>query len=328
MPFFSKKFKLGLDIGSSLIKVCLPRRNGRPMVLSLETPKGMVSKGVLLDAGDFGDSLRPWIKKHQLDYHSVVAALPANTLVLRHIQVPKLNNRETAEAIEWEARRVLPFAVEEAQIDWINQGTVHNDQEEMQNILLVAVRDTIVEKYAQAIKDAGLRLVALDIAPLALGRWLLKDASGSSLLIDIGAENTQVHFFVATRLIFSRSFTVGGAEATKAIAAVNDLPFDKAELKKLRGDYSEDSLDSWHRELGRELQRSLEFYQNNYSQEAANFNRVLLTGGATLTRGVDSLIRGITRVEPGYAEFSSRDRSPRHDKIMYNIALGAGMWGG
>lgn len=328
MPFFSKQYNLGLDIGSSLIKACIARRGGRTLVLRMATPRGMVSKGVLQQLDEIGQ-VRQWVRKHQLGNYSVVATLPASTLVLRHIQIPKLNPQETAEAVQWEARRVLPFPLEEAQTDWLSQGTVTSEDGEMQDILLVAVRDSLVDRYVAAVKEAGLRLVALDIAPMALGRWLLKEAPDSSLIIDIGAETTQVHFFDGTRLIFSRSLSIGGLEATKAIVAIESGSFEDAEVKKLRGDYREEWMDNWLSELGRELQRSLEYYHNNYVEEGGeNFQRVILTGGASLTRGVENLIENMTGVEPGYAEFATRDRRPRHDKIMYNIALGAGMWEG
>ena len=55
---------------------------------------------------------------------------------------------------------------------------------------------------------------------------------------------------------------------------------------------------------------------------------MILTGGSSMTRGVSSLIKEATGVEPGFAEFSSKERSPRHDKIMFNVALGAGLWEG
>lgn len=328
MPKFSRKYKLGLDIGSSLIKVCLPRRAGRPEVLRIATPEGTVSKGVLQNPEGISDHLRQWIRKNQLDHYLVVATLPASTLVLRHIQLPRMKAKDLAEAIEWEARRVLPFSLEEAQLDWLVQDTIISEEGEMQEILLVAVRDSIVDSYVQAIKGAGLKVAALDISPMALGRWLLKNAQGSSLIMDIGAESTQVHFFHAVKLIFSRSFSVGGSEATRAISAASDSSFAKAEEMKLRGDYREEWLDSWYRELGRELQRSLEYYEGNFGSTAEeSFQRVILSGGAAMTRGVDSSISQITRVKPGFAEFFSKDRRPRSDKIMYNVALGAGMWG-
>lgn len=329
MPFFSKKYKLGLDIGSSLIKVCLPSRSGRPVVLRLDTPPGTVSKGVLQKPEELGDALLQWSHRKQLDHHFVVATLPASTLVLRHIQIPRLKPKETAEAVQWEARRVLPFALEEAQVDWVNQGVIIEDEGEMQNILLVAVRDAVVERYAEAVKLAGFKLISLDIAPMALGRWLLKEPEGTSLIIDFGAETTQMHFYDGTKLIFSRSLSVGGAEATRAVANASGLEFVEAETKKLRGEYREDWLESWNRELGREMQRSLEYFRSNFEQYSGDgFARVLLSGGASLTRGIHSLVSSTTGTEPGYAEFATKERSPRHDKIMYNIALGAGMWEG
>lgn len=329
MPIISRKYKLGLDIGSSMIKICVPKKGGRPLVLRVPTPEGTVSKGILQNEEGFSDYLGKWIKSNQLDNHQVVATLPASTLVLRHLQIPRMKAKDTAEAIEWEARRVLPFPLEEAQLDWLVQGATISDEKDMQDILLVAVRDSIVERYARVIRDAGLKMVALDAAPMALGRWLLKNSLGSSLIIDIGAESTQMHFFNDGKLIFSRSLTLGGLEATSAIAAVSGLSFAEAEVKKLRGEYREDWLDSWYRELGREIQRSLEYYASNFDYVfQGSFQRVLLSGGAAMTHGIGSLIKTITGIEPGFAEYASKELRPRPDRIMYNVALGAGMWEG
>lgn len=329
MPVFSNKFKLGLDIGSAFVKVCLPKRGGRPMVAQSISPEGSVSKGLLQQPETIREVLNQLINQQNLQNCPVVATLPASTLVLRHIQIPMLKPKETGEAVEWEARRVLPFPLEEAQVDWLRQGTSVNEDGEMQDILLVAVRDNIVQRYVEAIKDSGLRLVALDVAPMALGRWLLKNSQVSSLIIDLGAETTQLHFFDKARLIFSRSVSIGGSSATQSISSIENISFQEAETMKLRGNYKGEWLESWLSELGRELQRSLEYFRTNFRQgEEEKFGQVLLSGGASSTRGVEDLVRDITGLDPGYAEFSSKERSPRHDKIVYNVALGAGMWEG
>ncbi len=326
MPFFSRQNNMGLDLGSSLIKVCVSKRGGRKLVLSMPTPPGMVSKGVLQSSENM-ELVRQWLRVNQLTSYPVIATLPASTLVLRHIQIPRMRPKEAREAVEWEARRVLPFSLEEAQVDWLNQGVITSDEGEMQDILLVAVRDTVVDRYVNAIRETGLKLVALDIAPMALGRWLFRDIVGSSLVVDIGAETTQVHFFNGLALVFSRSLTIGGNAATRAIAANMAGSLEDAEEAKRRGDYQEYWLNNWLSELGRELQRSLEYYRSNYAKEDSDkFERVILSGGASLSKGVESLIEEITGLAPGYAEFASKDDRPRHHKILYNVALGASLW--
>ena len=60
---------------------------------------------------------------------------------------------------------MLPLPLEEAQLDWVVQDTVVSEEGEMQNILLVAVRDTIVERYVQAIVGAGLKVAARTFPP-------------------------------------------------------------------------------------------------------------------------------------------------------------------
>lgn len=329
MSVFSKKYKLGLDIGSASVKVCLPKGGGRLVVGQSVSPDGSVSNGLLQNPAAVSGVLKQLINQRNLQNLPVVATLPASALVLRHIQIPLLKPRETGEAVEWEARRVLPFPLEEAQIDWLCEGTSVTDEGETQDILLVAVRDNIIQKYVEAMKDSGLQLVALDIAPMALGRWLLKNSQVSSLIIDLGAETTQLHFFDKTRLIFSRSMSIGGNAATQSIQNYEGISFAEAEKLKLNGDFKVGWLETWLSELGRELQRSLDYFRTNFQEiTQEKFDQVLLTGGASTTAGVEDLIREITGTDPGYAEYSSKDRNSRSDKIIYNVALGAGMWEG
>ena len=234
MPVFSKKYKLGLDIGSSLIKVCLPSTKGRPLIWSMETPAEVVSKGVLQNPEGLSEFLRQWIKKNQLDHHYVVATLPASTLVLRHIQLPRMKTKETAEAVQWEARRVLPFSLEEAQMDWVSHGLSIIGEGEMQDILLVAVRDAIAERYAKAINDAGLKLLALDIAPMALGRWLLRDTPDTTLILIWAPKPPRCIFTAGQSLFFPAASILAALRPLALLQQLTTFPWRKPRPKKFR----------------------------------------------------------------------------------------------
>ncbi|HBS92589.1 MAG TPA: hypothetical protein DEA85_01105 [Firmicutes bacterium] len=69
---------------------------------------------------------------------------------------------------------------------------------------------------------------------MALGRWLLKDTQDTTLIIDVGAETTQVHFYGGAKLIFSRNLNIGGEAATSAISTANGISFAEAEAKKVK----------------------------------------------------------------------------------------------
>ena len=127
--------------------------------------------------------------------------------------------------------------------------------------------------------------------------------------------------------MFSRSFRLA-APRPRAIATAANVSFAEAEEMKLRGKYREDWLDSWYRELGWEVQRSLEYYRSNFSNNAEEpFERVILSGGAAMTRGVDTFIGEVTGVEPGFAEFYSKDSSPPAGQ-NHTMSPWAQEWGG
>jgi type IV pilus assembly protein PilM len=170
-----------------------------------------------------------------------------------------------------------------------------------------------VRTHPTAVERGGLTSTAVDLVPFALIRSLgspqefLPDPDRSQAIVNIGAGVTNVVVHEAGVPRFVRILPVGGEDITRAIAEELDVDVDLAEDLKRRGD--EDAADDLEVRTGgivnqrlgtlvEEIRGSLDFYLAQ--ADATPFERVLVTGGASRTRGlVDRLqqVLGGTPVE-------------------------------
>ena len=114
MFFSHSKSKLGIDIGTSTIKLVELKReeNGK---FTLET-YGVVNasgQGIGKSEGDVipatAKVLKELVSKSGVSTKKVVASLPNNIVFVSVIDMPVLSDKEMKNAVEWEARRYVAF---------------------------------------------------------------------------------------------------------------------------------------------------------------------------------------------------------------------------
>jgi type IV pilus assembly protein PilM len=237
---------LGLDIGTTAIKAAeLQLRGGevylvgRPAVLP--TPEGAVRGGVVVEAPEVADVLRELRSVYGIGCNKVVASVGGDSsVVVRITEVPKMSGKELDEAIQWELDEQTPFPVEEVIYDYapIEPADADPEATEMEVLLAVAQED-MVNAHAEAMLDAGLRPVAIDVEPLAIGRALV-EAGGDEFAeqtvvnVHIGATTTLILVFRQKLLSFVRVIPSAGGNLTQAVAQAFMIDQEMAERVKVQ----------------------------------------------------------------------------------------------
>lgn len=237
---------LGLDIGTTAIKAAeLQLRGGevylvgRPAVLP--TPEGAVRGGVVVEALEVADVLRELKSVYGIGCNKVVASVGGDSsVVVRITEVPKMSGKELDEAIQWELDEQTPFPVEEVIYDYapIEPADADPEATEMEVLLAVAQED-MVNAHAEAMLAAGLRPVAIDVEPLAIGRALV-EAGGDEFAeqtivnVHIGATTTLILVFRQKLLSFVRVIPSAGENLTQAVAQAFMIDQEMAELVKVQ----------------------------------------------------------------------------------------------
>lgn len=220
--------------------------------------------------------------------------LPSQAVFTRFVRLPGASADDVSSIIGFEAQQNVPFPIDEVVWDYQIMG---DQRDGNWDVALVAIKaDQLGEVVSAAIKG-GARPQTIDIAPMALSnafRFNYPEASGCSLLVDIGARTTNLVFVEGDR-VFSRSIPVGGNSISAAIAKEFGQEITLAERLKIEkgsvglgGAYAEpnDPVEARVAKVTRntmtrlhaEIARSISFYRT--SQAGSQPARVYLCGGS------------------------------------------------
>lgn len=294
--FFSRsKSKLGIDIGTSSIKVAqIKKEEGKSI---LET-YGIVNVSSQSFAGigpevidKTAEILKTLLSKSSITTKKAVASLPNNIVFVSVIDMPRLVDKELQSAIEWEARRYVPLPLEEVTLSWsVLKDTGIPDK---LKVLITAVPTTVIENYLKMFKLAGLEPEALEIEALALIRSLVGSRQDAFMIIDIGARNTSLNLVDKGFLQVSRNLSLGGENITSSIASSLRVSFSRAEEFKrglgVQGPTGQ--VPETVRTVLDSIKREAEGLMSIYENKGGKIQEIILAGG-------DSQL-------PGLAEFFS-----------------------
>jgi len=246
---------VGLDIGSTLMKVAEVRRTAKGLeVVALglaETPREAYENSVIVDVAVMSKAVKALLKEAGVTTRQCISSVSGQSaVVVRVIEVPKMNPSELKETMNYEVERHVPFASGGGGVitDYvpIDRPEGVADGQNME-VLLAAAQQDIIDRHVEMLFAAGLKPVAIDVEPLAIGRTLL-EVSGSDgqpghtvAIVNIGASITDIAIYRDKLLCFSRTLPIGGDNFTRSISEY--LQVDLATAEKYKYDLGEVILD-------------------------------------------------------------------------------------
>jgi type IV pilus assembly protein PilM len=234
---------VGIDIGTRFIKVA-EVRVGKPPVLTnigiAPTPEGAVDAGGVLDKNAVAATLKRLLADSGISTKQAVFSIAGqNAVVVRILEVPRMNPTELRSHMDWEIQRNIPFAdtrVQSAYEIVHRPGEDPNDPN-MEVVLAVAQQDA-VDGLVDIADKVGLEPYAIDVEPLALGRSLILSQpdmqQGAVAVINLGASATSIDIYDRGLLSFPRVLPTGGDMMTRAVAERLMLPEAEAEQLKVQ----------------------------------------------------------------------------------------------
>lgn len=287
LPF--KKPFWGIDIGASAVKVV---RLG-------QTRKGMKLLDIGLKALPMGEAFRLENLSEALDelIHDkkrakAVVNFSGKAPLIRSLSLPAMPKEELAEAVRWEAKKLVSFPMDEMLLDYmIADGDQNQDVKRYELVLVVVKKKTVREQWAMMNK-IGLELLAIDVNPLSLLSTVRfnhpNDLKGNLIYIDVGAVKTDIAILKEGVLRFTRRLEMGGEKITRRLEKELNLSYDQAEqIKCTKGMAAENEVETLLKdEIDRfivEIQRSVDYYRAQFRE--AIFSKIILMGGGALLPG-------------------------------------------
>ncbi|MGV3618794.1 MAG: type IV pilus assembly protein PilM [Fimbriimonas sp.] len=232
---------LGVDIGSQSIKVCEIRTQGRePIVTALAivpTPEGAVDHTGVYNADAVGVALKTAIANAGASSPAAVVSIAGQASVLvRTLEVPKMNPQELREHMQWEINRNIPFAESTIVSDFKPLGGDDPNSPNMDVVMAIAPQSAI-DTMVQCVKKAGKQAAAIDVEPLSMARSIqtsyadvLEDKT--VCMVDIGHMTTSINIYRGQKLLMPRQVPIGGHMFTRALADGLTIGVDEAETLK------------------------------------------------------------------------------------------------
>ncbi|MDQ3498095.1 MAG: type IV pilus assembly protein PilM [Actinomycetota bacterium] len=323
LPGFGGSRTVGLDIDRGSIKAVQISGAGGGYALQHvgyhRLPPGTILDGEVADHDLLAAEIREFWDSHSFSGKSVTLGVSNQKVVVRLLDFPRMGQADLQGAISFEAQDHIPMPLDEAVLDYVVLGP-REERSDLDRVLVVAAQREMISRYTSAVRTSGLRPAGVDVKALSLTRSTLPDPffgdEGAMLLLDVGAEITNLVVADRGNPVLTRFVPVGFVDFVAAVVELADLPEDEAERLALdprvrlgsgqdeahetEAEPEEGSFDpalvydvrrgleGAAQTLADEVQRSIEHHR---SQEAAReVSRVLLSGEAALIPNLDGYL--------------------------------------
>lgn len=294
---------VGVDVGSSSIKVVQLKRNGE--TASLETYGELqlgpyadleIGRATNLDTPRLSEALVDIIREASVSSKNAGFAIPYASSFVTIIELPTTSDEKLASMVPIEARKYVPVPINDVTLDWFvippPKGATQKDG--VVNILLAAIHNETIYKYQNLIKNSALLSQFTEIEIFSTVRGSAGTDVYTSLIVDIGAATTKMYIVAGGVVQRTHSVNLAGQDMTIALSKSLELSMEEAEEMKRQLGMQKDQ-DARLREamlftierIVTEAQRMLMRFEG---ETGLVVEQVTLAGGGSALIGLDAFI--------------------------------------
>ncbi len=257
MDFLSDLFKkksssaLGIDIGSSSIKVVQLQKKGDKAVLETYGELALgpygganIGQSVNLPQDKLIQAMADLLAEKEVNITTKTCgiAIPFKASLLSVIQLPNVGEKELASMVPIEARKYIPVPISDVSIDWsiipkredVDSliPTKGEKKVKMADILLVAIHNNIISQYRDIVQKTGLNAKFFEIELFSTMRAILEGINAPVMIFDMGAATTKLYIVERGLVQFSHTINGGSQDITANIARFLNISAEDAEVIK------------------------------------------------------------------------------------------------
>ncbi len=323
---------LGIDIGSSSIKVVQLKKKGGKAVLETYGalslgPYASSDIGTLtnLPTDVLSKALIDLLKESNTTTSSGALAIPSLASLIFIITLPgNIKESELATIIPVEARKYVPVPITEVTLDWwrlpsedaTDDPSANRDTTKVLDteVLVVAIHNDTLSKYRELLTSSNINSHFFEMEIFSAIRSSFNYELAPVLFIDFGASKTK-----ATIIEYGivKSFHIinrGSWDITKNIATSLSIPFKEAEDLKRSVGMSTNANPA----VAGVVQISIDYilaeanaivlaYQKKYNKA---ISKVIMMGGGSQTIGLLDKVSQVFSVEVMYADPFTKSEAP------------------
>lgn len=289
---FGKQRVLGVDVGSSSIKVLELKEGGKKAYQLLNfgiapLPADVVVDGAIMDSNVVTEALKNLIKSLNLKTNIAATSVSGTSVLIKKINLPVMSEEELEESIQWEAEQYITN-INDVNIDFHILGPA--TEEGQMNVLLVGAKKEIINERVQLLADAGLKPTVVDVDSFAVENafelnYPINEID-HAVLVNVGASVTNINIIKGPVSVFTRDISIGGKSYTEEMQKILRISFDEAETMKVgltpetMATEVGNALRVISDSIASEVRKSIDFLGLGGEQK---INGVYLSGGAART---------------------------------------------
>ncbi|MCK5706298.1 MAG: type IV pilus assembly protein PilM [Candidatus Aureabacteria bacterium] len=285
---------VAIDIGTQYVKIVELVKNNQIQKVKNYKILNLVSDGKRFLSKEISRLIKKSFSEMNIDAKVVKTTVSGKSLVVRHVDLPKMSEKELKSSLRYQADLHIPFSLDEAFFDAyiINNNT--GLPENRMRVIIVAIKRKDADETIKTIKRAGCSLDLVTVDSIALFNAFENgitdtEKNDTIALVDIGASKTNINVVNNGVSLLCREIKYGGIKFTELLMESLEISFDEAEEKKIAGD---DTIIPYISEtfkpLIRDIRASFDYFEGLMG---GSIQKVYLSGGGSLTRGIVDLFK-------------------------------------
>lgn len=303
---------IGIDIGSSSIKVVQMRRKGGKAILetygelALGPYAGIeVGRATKLEPAKISEALNDVLKEANATTKSSALSIPMRQSLVAVIRMPQMQEKQLAQMIPIEARKYIPVPITEVTLDWFVIPKVEAEPDDYEGVpegqhkipqievLVVAIHNDVLQNFGTIVSTTGIDASFFEIEMFSTVRAVIEAGDNTPVMMcDFGAGATKVYMVERGIIRDSHVINKGSQDITLAISQAMGVSIEFAE--KLKRNYGRNT-----REQDEQIQQIIDLnispilsemntvlvnFQKKYNK---NVTKVYLIGGGSLLNGIE-----------------------------------------
>lgn len=304
---------------------------------------GWIVDGTIENFDEVLAALKRLLKKTGTKTKNAAMAISPSAVITKKMIVPAgLNDQELEAQVEVEANQYIPFALEEASLDFCVVGPAANSPGDVEVLIAASRKEKVQDRLALA-EAAGLKLVVMDVESYA-GRAALsrliqqlpnKGLNATVALFEVGSQATSMQVLRDDVLLYEREQPFGSGQLLKLIVRQYGLTMEEAVIKRrnsdLPDDYGSTVLEPFVAGISNEIGRALQFFFTSSQHNSVDY--IMLSGEAGIFTGLSKSVTSQTTfpcsvINPFEAmeiDEGVREQKLRIEAPGYMIACGLAM---
>ena len=296
--FSRPRTSVGLDIGSSAIKIVQLEQRGTRYRIQRFGWRGLEGEGVAGDPGRNLDRLKATlidlIRELELFGSRVAMSVSGPSVMVKRIRLAGVKKDSLDEYLTWEGHQHIPYAMRDIYFDyWILPPSRHGTTSTDIELLLVAAKQQVVENRKTFLKEIGVHPIVCDVDGLALMNMVMgksRALRGQSFgIVNVGASGMNIAFVGHESPLLVRDVSFDEICPVQAVAS-RALPVeDDAVHGALRGGTTDPCVPPVLDGVVREVQHCLESVMERYPE--ISMEKIFLCGGQSKNARLQSTLQ-------------------------------------